>query len=399
MTQSQDAKELYNDYYFQMHNRYPVTFINGKGCKLYDDNGNEYLDALAGIAVNSLGHCHPSLVKAIQEQAATLMHISNFYYNLPQSQLAEKLNKVSTIDRVFFCNSGVEANEGAIKLARKYAHEHGKTGNIYSFTGCFHGRSLATVAMGKKMYQEGFEPMPGGFEMLPFNDLSALDKISENDIAVFIEFIQGEGGVNPANHDFVEKLGNICQRNNVLLIADEIQTGIGRTGSWFGFQHYQVKPDIITLAKGLAGGFPIGAVMAKENISKSFKPGNHSTTFGGNPLACAAAFATLNTIENEQLIDNAINMGDYFITQLKESFGNNPAVKEIRGVGLLIGLELNFSCGELVKNLLKNKLLVSCTAGNVVRFAPPLIISKTEIDRIIEIVGKTLEEMSVNVNY
>ena len=217
MTQNLDAQELFQQYHFQMHNRYPVTFINGKGCKLYDDNGTEYIDALAGIAVNSLGHCHPAQVKAIQEQAATLIHISNFYYNLPQSALAKKLHEISGFERSFFCNSGLEANEGAIKLARKYGSERGKSGKIFSFTGCFHGRSIATITLGKEIYQQGFGPLPEGFEKLNYNDLSDLDKITENDIAVFIEFIQGEGGVKPAKQAFIDKLFKVCKEKNVLV--------------------------------------------------------------------------------------------------------------------------------------------------------------------------------------
>ncbi len=399
MTHISDAQELFQNYYFQMHNRYPVTFINGKGCKLYDDQGVEYIDTLAGIAVNSLGHCHPAQVKAIQEQAATLIHISNFYYNQPQSELAEKLHAISGYERSFFCNSGAEANEGAIKLARKYGQERGKSGKIYSFTGCFHGRTLATITMGKEVYQQGFGPLPEGFEMLQYNSLEDLDKITDNDIAVFIEFLQGEGGVNPAKKEFIDKLFNVCKEKNVLIIGDEIQTGIGRTGTWFGYEHYGVKPDIITLAKGLAGGFPIGAVLADSEIAQTFKPGNHSSTFGGNPLACATALATLSAIENEKLVANSKETGNYLLSQLKSKFDNHPAVNDIRGAGLLIGIEFNFPCGELAKVMLKNKLLVSCTAGNVIRMAPPLIISKEEIDLVLSIIEKSVEELSINVNY
>ncbi len=399
MTHNTDAQKLFEEYYFQMHNRYPVTFINGKGCKLYDDQGNEYLDALAGIAVNSLGHCHPAQIKAIQDQAATLIHISNFYYNLPQSELAQKLSEVSGFERSFFCNSGLEANEGALKLVRKYGHERGKSGKIYSFTGCFHGRSIATITLGKEIYQEGFGPLPEGFEKLTYNSLEDLEKISENDIAVFIEFVQGEGGVKPANQDFVDKLFRVCREKNVLIVGDEIQTGIGRTGKWFGFQHYSHKPDVITLAKGLAGGFPIGAVLADTEVSQTFKPGNHTSTFGGNPLACATALATINTIEKEKLVENSEIVGDYTLNLLEEKLKANPAVKGIRGKGLLIGIEFTFPCGELTKILLKNRLLVSCTAGNVIRLAPALIISKGEIDLAVEIIEKSVEELSINVNY
>lgn len=399
MNPRQDAKELFSQYYFQMHNRFPVTFVEGKGCKLYDDEGNEYLDALAGIAVDCLGHGHPRHVKAIQEQAAKLIHVSNFYYNLPQSQLAEYLNRISGFDRSFFCNSGLEANEGALKLVRKYAHERGKTGKVYSFTGCFHGRSIATVALGKKIYQEGFGPLPEGFEMLPFNDIDALEKISDADVAVFIEFVQGEGGVNPARQDFIDAVVKICREKNVLLVADEIQTGIGRTGKWFGFQHYNVKPDVVTLAKGLAGGFPIGAVLADDDVSKTFKPGNHSTTFGGNPLACATALATLQAIDEENILENSKSVGEYLRHQLSEKFREDKTVKEIRGLGLLTGIEFSFPCKDLVDQLLKSRIVASCTAGNVVRLAPPLIFSREEADTLVEGIAKSLEEIGTNTNY
>lgn len=399
MANHRNAKELFEKYYFQMHNRFPVTFIKGSGCKLYDDEGNEYLDVLAGIAVDCLGHAHPKHVQAICEQAEKLIHVSNFYYNEPQSRLAEKLNELSGMDRAFFCNSGLEANEGALKLARKYAHERGRNGKVYCFEGCFHGRSIATITMGKSIYQEGFGPLPEGFEMLPYNDIEALQKISENDIAVFIEFVQGEGGVRPAQNEFVQALAKVCRETGVLLIADEIQTGIGRTGKWFGYQHYGVLPDVVTLAKGLAGGFPIGAVLAGDEVSKTFKPGNHSTTFGGNPLACATSLATLETIEEENLINNTSEVGTYIVEKLKEKFKGNTSVKEVRGMGLLIGIEFAFACKELVDQLLKNKVVANCTAGNVLRLAPPLLFSKAEADQVMAEIGKSMQELSVNANY
>ncbi len=399
MANHSNAKELFEKYYFQMHNRFPVTFTKGKGCKLYDDEGNEYLDVLAGIAVDCLGHAHPRHVQAIREQAEKLIHVSNFFYNEPQSLLAEKLSQLAGMDRVFFCNSGLEANEGALKLVRKYAHERGRTGKVYSFEGCFHGRSIATIAMGKPVYQEGFSPLPEGFEMLPFNDVDALQKISDNDVAVFVEFVQGEGGVRPAQKDFIDALARVCKEKGVLLVADEIQTGIGRTGKWFAYQHYGVTPDVMTLAKGLAGGFPIGAVLASDEVSKTFKPGNHSTTFGGNPLACAASLATLEAIEDEHLVENTREVGSYIVSKIEEALKGNAVLKEVRGLGLLIGVEFTFACKELVDQLLKNKVVANCTAGNVLRLAPPLLFSKSDADRLVAEIAKSMQELSVNANY
>jgi len=389
-----DAKKLFEDHYFRMHRRFPLTIIRGEGCYVFDDEGKSYLDALSGIAVNSLGHCHPKVVSAIQRQAAQLMHVSNFYYNLPQSELAQKLTRISGMDRAFFCNSGAEANEGAVKLARKYAAQHGKHGNIISFENCFHGRTLTTVAMGKRAYQEGFDPMPEGFQQIPFNDIAALNAITEDTVAVFIEFIQGEGGVAPASEAFVNKLKQKCANTNTLLVADEIQTGIGRTGQWFAFQHYNIKPDIVTLAKGLGTGFPIGAVLSSDEISKVFTPGSHSSTFGGNPLACAVGNTVLDTIIEDKLIENASAKGRQLMEKLKETLLSIDVVEEIRGAGLMIGIVMHKHCQQLGGILMQNGLLVSCTAGNVIRLVPPLIIGDREIEEIVKILTRSIHEWS-----
>lgn len=393
-----DAQKLFEDHYFQMHRRFPVTFVQGKGCRLYDDQGKEYLDALAGIAVDSLGHCHPNMVRAISEQAAKLIHVSNFYYNQPQSEAAKKITEISGFERAFFCNSGVEANEGAIKLVRKYAHQKGKNGKIFSFTNCFHGRSLTTIAMGKRAYQEGFDPMPEGFGQLSFNDISALEAIDNNTTAVFIEFIQGEGGVNPATPEFIEALKNKCEATDTLIVADEIQTGIGRTGKWFAFQHYNLIPDVITLAKGLGSGFPIGAVLSSNEISSVFTPGSHSSTFGGNPLACTVALEVLNTIEKEDLVANADSCGTYLMNKLEEGLNKYKQVEQVRGKGLMIGIVFKSQCSELGKILMKNGLLVSCTAGNVIRIVPPLIINQSDADEVVTKMITSVDEWIENLS-
>ena len=292
MTHLRDKiQSLYDDKHFHTYRRFPLTLIKGRGTRVYDTEGKSYLDALAGIAVNNVGHCHPKVVQAIKEQAENLIHISNLYYNIPQSTLANLLTEVSGFDRVFFCNSGLEANEGALKIARKFGAEHGKTGPVIYFSGCFHGRSIATVTMGKEAFQNGFGPLPDGFKQLPYNDIDALDQIDDSTKAIFLECIQGEGGIHIGKKDFISKVGKICKEKNILLVVDEIQTGMGRTGKMFAYEHFNIEPDVVTLAKGLGSGLPIGAILAKEDVAKIIQPGDHGSTFGGNPVACAAAIA------------------------------------------------------------------------------------------------------------
>ncbi|MCF7810075.1 aspartate aminotransferase family protein [bacterium] len=392
-----ESQRLEKENHFQFYKRYPVTFVEGKGTRLKDTNGKEYIDALAGIAVNSIGHCHPNVVKAIQNQAEKLIHITNLYYNEPQSKLALLMTEISGLDRIFFTNSGGEAVEGAIKLARRYAFKKGRKGNIVSMHGCFHGRTLATTAMGKKKYQEGFDPIPGGFLSIPFNDINTLENVVHNDvIAVIIEPVQGEGGIRIANTGYIQKVSEICKENDILLIFDEIQCGMGRTGKMFAFQHFGVIPDILTLAKALGGGFPIGAVIARQEIAEAFDYGIHGTTFGGNPLACAASLATVNTIISENLSDQAQQKGEYLIEKLKDAAKKVSGIKEVRGLGLMIGVELEFNGAEVVNKMMEKGVLANCTEETIIRLVPPLLITKEELNQVFNALILSIEEVQNN---
>jgi len=397
MTQKLNA--TYNEqdkkYYLQVYKRYPLTLERGEGAHVWDVEGNEYIDALGGIAVNSVGHCHPKVVKAIQEQAAKLIHISNFYLSEPQMMLAEKLVRLSGLDRVFFTNSGAESVEGAIKIARKYAHGIQKGGNIISFENSFHGRTLATIASGKKAYQKGFEPIPQGFMQVPFNNMEAVNRAANNQTAaIIIEPVQGEGGVNVASKSFLKELRTFCDEQNIVLIFDEIQCGVGRTGKMFAKDHYGVNPDVMTLAKALGGGVPIGVILSNEKVSAAMEFGDHGTTFGGNPLACAASLATLEVIETENLMRQAEEKGNWLkekITAIK-----NPGIVEIRGKGLMIGVEFNFETKPLVQKILEKGVLANATAGNVLRLVPPLNISYEDLEKVVDVLTKSLNEIYNN---
>lgn len=384
---------LSEQYVANTYARYPVLLVRGKGTRVWDLEGEEYLDFVSGLAVCNLGHCHPKVVKAIQDQAEKLIHVSNFYYIEPQIQLASLLCKHSFADKVFFCNSGAEANEGAMKLARKYAKEKmGKDRHeIITMERSFHGRTLATLtATGQEKFHKGYEPLMPGFKYVPFNDIGAVkNAIDSKTCAVMLEPIQGEGGVNCPSEGYLKALREICDKKGLLLIFDEVQVGMGRTGKLFAYEHDEVEPDMLTLAKSLAGGVPIGALLIKRGIADSFKPGDHASTFGGNPLATAAGVAALTTILEEGMLENCQKMGDYFISQLEEIKKKFPFVKEVRGKGLILGMELKIDGGSIVKEMLKKKILINCTMGNVLRFLPPLIVTKEEIDRVI----KTLEEV------
>lgn len=393
MTALHDTIEkLYEEKHFQTYRRFPLTLIKGKGVKVYDTDGKEYLDALAGIAVNNVGHCHPRVVKAIQEQAESLIHISNLYHNIPQSTFAKLLTEVSGFDRVFFCNSGLEANEGAIKIARKLGEQNGKTGPIIYFSGCFHGRSITSITMGKEAFQKGFGPLPEGFKELPYNDLVALDQIADDTKAIFVECIQGEGGINIGEKKFLKKIDTICKEKGILLVVDEVQTGMGRTGKMFAYEHFDMDPDVITLAKGLGSGMPIAAILAKEDVANVLVPGDHGSTFGGNPLACAAALANLEVILEENLLENTRLVGTYLLNQVTELSKNYKIIKEVRGVGLMIGIEFKPQCRSIALKLLEKGLLVSCTAMHVIRLVPPLILTRTDADQIISILTEVLDE-------
>lgn len=393
----QPAKKKADKYHFDLYGRYPIALVKGKGSKVWDDERNEYIDALAGIAVNSLGHCHPRIVKVIQKQAEKLMHISNFYYNEPQSDLAEKLVKLSGLDRVFFCNSGAEAVEGSIKLARKYAFNKGKTGTIISMDNSFHGRTLGTIALGKDKYQSGFHPMPSGFKRIPFNDVKVLkESVNEETIGIILEPIQGEGGIVSVSPEYMKTARNLCDKFDIPLIFDEVQCGIARTGKMFAYQHYGVEPDILALAKALGSGFPIGAVVAKEHVAKAFEHGNHGTTYGGNPLACAVALETLNVMEEENICEMARVRGNYLMTRIKDISTNWKAIKEVRGKGLMIGVELAFPGAEVVKEMLNRGVLSNCASNNVIRIVPPLIITKDEIDRVVDVLVESIKVVEKN---
>ena len=385
-------QELEQKFYMRVIKRLPVTLVRGKGARVWDTEGKEYLDFVAGSAVNSLGHCHPVVVKALTEQAKTLIHTSNLFYTAPQVQLAELLVENSCLDRVFFCNSGAEANEGAIKLARRYGKLHlGGAYEIITTHGSFHGRTLATVAAtGQDKHQQPYIPLPGGFVQADYDDSEAIKAATTSQTcAVMVEPIQGEGGVNVPDDNYLKKVRAWCDEKGILLILDEIQTGIGRIGSLFGYEQYGVEPDILTLAKGLASGVPIGALLAKERASV-FVPGDHGSTFGGNPLVCAAGLATLKFIIDNDIPAKVKKMEQYFIAGLEKLKAKFSFITEIRGRGLLLALGLTDNIAEeLVLACLKEGLLVNPVKPNALRFMPPLIITEKDVDEalgILEIV-------------
>ena len=393
-------KDIQN--YLPVFKRYKIVIDHGDGVYVYDTEGKKYIDFLAGIAVNVLGHNYKPLVDAIANQASKVIHISNYYYTQPQAEAAAKLVALSGLDKAFFANSGAEANEGAIKMARKFAHSFDKNKkNLASALDSFHGRTLATLmATGQPKYQAGYEPLPEGFNYFKYNDIESVKKVVDDETyAVMIEPIQGEGGVHTPNGDFLKQVREICDKHNALLIFDEVQSGIGRTGKFFAYENYDVKPDIVTLAKGLAGGVPIGAFIVSEKIAQVLKPGDHGSTFGGNPLACAAANVILDTIPNENFLANVIKMGDYFKGALVGLKAKYPKViVDVRGEGLILGAELEYGLSktgaDIVNECLKHGAIINCTAGRVLRFVPPLNIEKFHIDEVINILDRVLSEIN-----
>lgn len=368
--------------------RYPLVAEYGEGIKLYDKNGNEYYDFLAGIGVNALGYRHPKFVSALKDQIENIVHLSNLYYIEPQAYLEKILIENSCTDKVFFTNSGAESNEGAMKLARKYFEVKGiKKYEIISATNSFHGRSLATLAAtGQEKYRKSFNPLPTGFKYIPFNDLNAAQEaISPKTAAIIVEPVQGEGGVYPATSEYLKGLRELCNRKDILLIFDEIQCGIGRLGTLFAYEHFGIEPDILTLAKALGGGVPIGAFLAKEEVADSFKPGDHGSTFGGNHLATRAGYVTLKTIEEEQILQNVQEMGDYFKEQLEQLAGEIPFIKEVRGLGLMLALQFEeeVSAKEVVMSMFDSGFLINAVQEHALRFLPPLIVKKEDIDKLI----------------
>ena len=371
------------------YGRLPVAFSHGDGAWLFDTEGKRYLDCLSGIAVNTLGHNHPKLVAALREQVARIIHSSNLFEVPLQTQLGAKLVELSGMTNVFFCNSGLEANEAAIKIARKYGHEKGVAmPEIVVFDKAFHGRSLATLsATGNAKVQKGFEPLVEGFVRIPLNDAAALQKVADerpNVVAVFLEAIQGEGGIQPAGIEFLREARRICDQKGWLLMIDEVQCGTGRTGKWFAHQWAGIKADVMPLAKGLGSGVPIGAVVAHGAAAEVFQPGNHGTTFGGNPLAMRAGLVTISTMEEDGLLKNAADVGGWLIETFRRELGALPGVTEVRGQGLMIGIELDRPCNELVKSALVAGLVLNVTADRVIRLLPPLIFTREHAQRLVD---------------
>ncbi len=381
--------------YLPVFSRYQIVLDHGDGVYLYDNEGKKYLDFLAGIAVNVLGHNYGPLVKAVSEQAGKLIHCSNLYYTQEQADAAEKLVKLSGLDRAFFCNSGAEANEGAIKIARKYAHGISpEKSQIITAWDSFHGRTIATLtATGQPKYQEGFGPLPDGFDYVHYNDIKELEALmSEKTCAVMLETIQGEGGVYPPKGDYLKQVRALCDKYHALLILDEIQAGIGRSGKFFAYEKYGIKPDIVTLAKGLAGGVPIGAFVVTEEVAHAFHPGDHGTTFGGNPLACAGANVVLDTVPKADFLQHVEEVGAYFKEKLQELQQKYPAlISEVRGEGLILGAELTKPGRDIVNTCMEKGAIINCTVGKVLRFIPPLIITKEQVDEVIGILDETLQ--------
>lgn len=384
--------ELDNKYVMSTYARQPLAIVRGEGARVWDDTGREYLDFVAGIAVNGLGHCHPKVVEAIRKQAGVLMHTSNLYHTEQQPALARMLVEWSDFDKVFFCNSGAEANEAAIKLARKWGKQHSeKKVEIVSAVGSFHGRTMGAItATSQSKYQKWFTPLVPGFKYVPYNDIEALEEIiSGNTCAVILEPVQGENGVHPASQEYLQFARTACNSDGALLIFDEVQTGLGRTGKMFAYEHYGVVPDVMTLAKTLGGGFPIGACIARGDATNVLHPGDHAATFGGNPLACAAAMAALSAIHDEKLVENARDTGEYFQKKLRALKESGAPIEEVRGLGLMIGVQLTKPVAKDVASACMDKgLLLNAIGDSILRFLPPLIITKEDIDLAVGILAE-----------
>lgn len=386
-------------YIMQTYDRFPLVITKGKGVMVRSLDGKEYLDFVSGIAVNSLGHCYPNVVFAVRNQVKKLIHTSNLYYTIPQIKLAKMLVDLSGLDKCFFCNSGAEANEAAIKLARRYAKENiGKDKyEIITMHNSFHGRTLAAVtATGQEKFHKGFEPLPAGFKYARFNEIEDLKKaITGNTCAVMLEPIQGEGGVNIPTEDYLKNVRKLCDENALLLILDEVQTGVGRTGRFFAYEHYGIKPDIVTLAKAIAGGLPLGIMIATNKVASGFTYGSHASTFGGGPVICSAAIAVLKAIKKEKILDNVNDTGEYFINKLNKLKKKYKFIKDVRGKGLISGIELTFPGKDIINKMFEKGFLINCTNDVVLRFVPPLIINKKHIDRLINVLDKIFAEVTI----
>lgn len=391
MSKTKEIADLFNEHVMPTYAP-SIALVKGKGAKVWDADGKEYLDFLAGISVLNVGHSHPKVVAAIQEQVESLTHVSNLYYTENEARLAQKLASVSMGGKCFFGNSGAEANEGLIKLARLWGHDDGKY-EVICMNNSFHGRTLATAAAtGQSKIQKGFEPMPVGFCHAEYNDIDSVAAlVNEKTAAVLLEAIQGEGGIIPAEEDFMKAVRQLCDDKGLLMLCDEVQCGMGRTGKWFGFQNYGVEPDAFSLAKALGSGYPIGAVVSNKKVADTFQPGKHASTFGGTPLACAAAIATIEVIEDENLLDNATKMGSRFTDGLETLVSKYDSVQGTRGVGLMLGLVLEGPAADTAAKIIDAGMLCIATAENVVRFLPPLNVNESEIDEALAIVDKSLE--------
>ena len=381
-------------YVMKTYARLPISLARGKGCKVWDTSGKEYLDLVAGIAVCNLGHAHPAVVAALKEQSEQLFHCSNIYHIPQQELLAEQLVKQAFESRVFFCNSGAEANEAAIKLVRRYCNLRGKGSKIITARSSFHGRTLGTVAAtGQERFQHGFEPIPAGFVNANYGDIDDLARTIDNTVgAVMLEPIQGEGGINVPPPGYLSKVRELCDEKGILLVFDEVQTGMGRTGKLFGYMHEEITPDIMTLAKALGNGFPVGAMLARPNVAEAFEPGVHASTFGGNPLAMACGLATLKTMVSDDIADKSLRQGLYLRDQLTQLRNAHPAIREIRGKGLMVGCEFDADISFMTSAALEKGLLLNVVKGKVIRFVPPLVITVKEIDQAINTIDVILKE-------
>ena len=391
---TQEVEALYKEFVLATYARVPFCPVKGKGSKVWDLEGREYLDFFPGWAVSGLGHCHPNVIHAIKDQARKLLHIPNNYYGLKQAQLAQKIVERSFPGRVFFCNSGAEAVEAAIKFVRKFGSTSGRY-EMITMEGAFHGRTLAALtATGQEKYMKGFEPLPEGFKKVPFNNFEALKQaVGPKTIAVILELIQGEGGIQVANPEFVRNVRTLCDEKKLLLVFDEVQTGMGRTGKWFAFQHYGVEPDLMALAKSLGSGVPIGALVVSKKIKEEvLTPGTHASTYGGNPLVAAAALSVFKAIEKEGLLRNAEEMGTYLKTKLLALKEKHSFIKEVRGIGLMLGMELDRPGVELVNQAREKGLLINCTQEKVLRIMPAMTVTKRLIDRAVQILGRVFDE-------
>lgn len=390
-----EVLQAYQDYIMPTYSRIPLIFVKGKGMKLVDVDGRQYLDFFPGWGVSALGHCHPKVVSAVRDQIGKLIHLPNNYLSLQQARLAKELIYWAFPGKVFFANSGAEANEAAVKLARAYGSKDGRC-EIISFKNSFHGRTLAALTMtGQSKYQDGFQPLPAGFRTVEFNNMEALKTaVTEKTVAVIIELIQGEGGINVAGKDYILSLRKLCDEKGLLLIIDEVQTGMGRTGKMFAYEHYGITPDVMTLAKALGGGLPIGAMIVKKEMADILTEGKHASTFGGSPLVCKAALAALRAIQKEKLLTSARKNGEYLKESLLGLAGRHKVIKEIRGIGLMLGVELAAEGGPAVEECLKQGLLINCAQGNVLRLLPALNVEKRQIDKAISIIDRALSKVA-----